>query len=372
MKTTHLLLTVMVFAALTLAGCSKDDDPTPVTGITLDKTTLTLTVGQTANLTATVLPENAHDKTVVWQSSDTAVATISDAGLVTAISAGSATITAAAGGKSATCTVTVEPPVAVGSISLDKTTLTLNRGGSGTLTATVLPDDATDKTVTWSSDKPDIATVDDNGKVSAVNLGFATITATAGEESATCEIRVIPTEGVLINGVVWATTNVDAPGTFAANPEDYGMLYQWNRKIGWSATDPITSSPADQEWEINDPPGNSWDADNIPCPEGWRLPIYEELEKLVDADKVRSEWTTRNGVNGREFKDNSSGNTVFFPAVGYRPEGSPRGEAVMGVYWSSDIAYNGHILDLLFDSTAVGIRYTPRRSGCPVRCVLKE
>lgn len=177
--------------ALALASCDKDDDPIAVGSISLDKTTLTLTVGQTSTLTATVLPENAHDKTVAWQSSNAAVATVSDAGLVTAISAGTATITATGGGKSATCTVTVEP-VAVGSITLDKTTLTLNRGGSETLAATVLPDDAGDKSVAWSSDKPDVATVDDNGKVSAVNSGFATITATAGEKSATCTVTVHP------------------------------------------------------------------------------------------------------------------------------------------------------------------------------------
>lgn len=362
------LFCLLLACALALASCNRDDAPIAVGSVSLDKTTLTLNVGQTATLTATVLPDKAHEKSVVWSSRKPAVATVDNNGLVTAVSLGTTTITATAGGQSATCTVTVEP-VAVGGVSLSQTTLTLTVGQTATLTATVQPDDATDKSVVWSSDKPDIATVDENGTVTAVSPGLATITATAGEKSATCAVTVEP--GVLINGVVWATTNVDAPGTFAANPEDYGMLYQWNRKIGWSATDPLTSSPVDQEWEINDPLGDSWDADNDPCPEGWRLPIYEELDKLVDAGKVSSEWTTRNGVNGREFKDNSSGNTVFVPAVGFRPYGSLKGEGVLGEYWTSDLYFNGHGMILLFNNTAAGILYNPHSSGCPIRCVQK-
>lgn len=362
------LFRLFLACVLVLASCNKDNAPIAVGSVSLSQTTLTLNVKQTATLTATVLPDNAPEKSVMWSSSKPAVATVGNNGLVTAVSLGTTTITATAGGKSATCTVTVEP-IPVGSITLDKTQLSLKHGESETLTATVQPDDATDKSVAWSSDEPDIATVDQNGMVTALSPGLATITATAGEKSATCAVTVEP--GVLINGVVWATTNVDAPGTFAANPEDAGMFYQWNLKIGWSATDPMTSSPAGQKWQENDPPGDSWDADNDPCPEGWRLPIYEELDKLVDAGKVSSEWTTRNGVNGREFKDNSSGNTVFVPAVGFRPYGSLKGEGVLGEYWTSDLYFNGHGMILLFNNTAAGILYNPRSSGCPIRCVQK-
>lgn len=82
--------------------------------------------------------------------------------------------------------------VAAGSITLDKNTLSLKRGGSETLTATLLPDDATDKNVAWSCDKPEIATVDANGKVSALSPGFATVTATASGKSAACAVTVEP------------------------------------------------------------------------------------------------------------------------------------------------------------------------------------
>ena len=171
--------------------------PTPsvvsVSSVSLNKTTLTLTEGESEVLNATVKPDNATDKTVTWSSSDASIATVDRNGKVTAVKAGSATITAKAGDKSATCTVTVNKKVvAVTSVTLNKTELTLTEGEAETLTATVKPDDATDKTVTWTTSDASIATVDANGKVTAVKEGSATVTATADDKSATCVITVIP------------------------------------------------------------------------------------------------------------------------------------------------------------------------------------
>ncbi len=92
-----------------VTGCSKDDTrhDVPVTEVRLDKETVTLNVGETAQLKATVLPDNADSKTVTWSSDDKSVATVSEAGLVAAIARGEATITATAGGKKAICRVTV-------------------------------------------------------------------------------------------------------------------------------------------------------------------------------------------------------------------------------------------------------------------------
>ncbi len=164
-----------------------------VTGISLDKPTLGLTAGgDTATLTATVSPDTATDKTVTWTSSDTSVATVAD-GVVIPVAAGTATITATAGGKTATCTVTVEPAtVAVTGVSLNKTSIVLLTNGQNTetLTATVKPDDATDKTVTWTSSDESVATVDQNGKVTAIATGTATITAKAGDKTASCTVFV--------------------------------------------------------------------------------------------------------------------------------------------------------------------------------------
>ena len=162
-----------------------------VESVTLDKSSLELNEGETATLTATVKPDNASDKTVTWSSSKTSVATVDANGKVTAVAEGNATITAKAGNKSATCSVTVtKNVVAVESITLDKSSLELNEGETATLVATVKPDNATNKTVTWSSSRTSVATVDANGKVTAVAEGTATITAKAGDKTATCTVTV--------------------------------------------------------------------------------------------------------------------------------------------------------------------------------------
>ena len=164
-----------------------------VTSVTLDKTELALTVGDAAvQLKATVAPDNATDKTVTWSIDKTSVATVDATGKVTAVAEGEATITAKAGDKTATCKVTVKANVvAVTSVKLDKTELALTVGDAAVqLKATVAPDNATDKTVTWSSDKTSVATVDATGKVTAVAEGTATITAKAGDKTATCKVTV--------------------------------------------------------------------------------------------------------------------------------------------------------------------------------------
>ena len=190
----------MIFAAslfaITFSACSDDGDDNndvAVTGITLSESSITLVAGgETATLTATVTPDNATDKTVTWTSSNTGVATVED-GVVTPVAEGSATITAKAGEQTATCTVTVQAAgstIAVAGITLNETSLTLHVEDTETLTATVTPNNATNATVTWSSDKTDVATVDGNGKVTAVAAGEATITAKAGEQTAECAVTV--------------------------------------------------------------------------------------------------------------------------------------------------------------------------------------
>lgn len=168
-----------------------------VTGVSLSPSTLTLNVGVEATLTPTITPDNATDKSVTWKSSALGVATVDTNGKVTAVAEGTATITVttADGGKTATCEVTVTQPAEtpVTSVTLDKTSLTLDVGGSDTLTATVEPANATNKAVKWSSSNENVATVDQNGNVKAVGAGTATITAAASDGSgktATCEVTV--------------------------------------------------------------------------------------------------------------------------------------------------------------------------------------
>ena len=187
----------LMFAATigtAMVACDDDNDSVEVSGISLDKETVDLTVGDTLQLTATVTPENADNKTVVWTSDNTDVVTVDvEKGVVTAVAAGEAVVTAAtANGKTATCKVTVKPAtVEVSGISLDKKTVDLTVGDTLQLTATVTPENADDKTVTWTSDKPEVVTVNDEGMVTALAAGEAVVTAAAGGKTDTCKVTVM-------------------------------------------------------------------------------------------------------------------------------------------------------------------------------------
>ena len=163
-----------------------------VTGVTLDKTTLTLNKGQAKILTPTIIPSNATNKEVRWSSSNKAVAGVGSNGKVSAYAPGTATITCTTrnGGFKATCKVTVVIPVT--GVTLNKTTYEMSKGKTVTLKATVKPSEATNKKVTWKSSKTSVATVDSSGKVTAVGKGTATITVTTkdGSFKAVCKITV--------------------------------------------------------------------------------------------------------------------------------------------------------------------------------------
>ena len=195
---------LLVTAVLLSAGfwsCGKEDIPEPipptvaVTGVTLDKTSISLLVGDSETLTATVTPADAENQKLTWSSDKPAVATVDDNGKVTAVKAGEATITVTTqdGGKTATCRVTVsDQEIKVTGVKLNKNETTILVGGSETLTASVLPDDATNRNVNWISSDATVATVDDNGKVTAVKVGTATVTVTTqdGGKTATCRVTV--------------------------------------------------------------------------------------------------------------------------------------------------------------------------------------
>lgn len=180
----------------------------PVQSVGLNKTELALEVGKTGTLEAKVEPSDATNKNVTWSSSNSEVATV-DNGVVTAVSAGTAiiTVTTEDGAKTATCKVTVNAPqtVPVTGVTLDKAELMLKEGSTGTLTATVAPQNATNNTVTWSSSNPEFATVA-NGTVTAVSAGEATITVTTadGGKTATCKVTVtpktVPVSGIQVQG----------------------------------------------------------------------------------------------------------------------------------------------------------------------------
>lgn len=189
--------TLIAFAAIIsfFVACGPKEEPLPenvaVTGVTLNLPSLAIGTGLTGSLVATVTPSNATDKTVTWSSSNNSVATV-QGGTVTGVAEGTATITATAGGKSATCQVTVTKTVIpVSSIEVDKGNLVVYEGRSEQLSATVKPDNATDKTIKWSSSDETVATVDENGVVTGIKDGYATITAESGGKKDQCAVQVV-------------------------------------------------------------------------------------------------------------------------------------------------------------------------------------
>ena len=218
-----------------------------VTEVTLDRAELTLTEGETETLTATVRPDNADNRKVTWSSDKTDVATVDGDGRVTAVKAGVATVTVTTedGGKTASCKVTVKAKaVNVTEVTLDRTELTLTEGETGTLTATVKPDNADNRKVTWISDKTDVATVDGAGKVTAVKPGEAVVTVTTedGGKTASCKVTVkakaVPVTGVEVNP--WAVT-LSVRGTsklsYTIRPAD-----ATNQNVKWESESPSVAT----------------------------------------------------------------------------------------------------------------------------------
>jgi len=169
--------------------------------------------------------------------------------------------------------------------------------------------------------------------------------------------------GMVINGVKWATCNVDAPGTFAEKPESPGMFYQWNRNIAWAATGNIAG------WNSSNPNGTIWEKSNDPSPAGWRVPTFEEIEHLLDKEKVTNEYIKVNDVWGNRFTDKETGNSIFIPFVGNRinPNGSI--DTMGSGYWSStqDAPDSASALLLVFNQAVKSA--SKRNNGLLVRCV---
>ncbi len=174
----------------------------PITSVSLNKDKLALVAGREETLIPVINPTNTtDDKTLTWTSSNKEVATVDENGKVKALTSGTTTITVTTtNNKSATCVVSVNVPIE--GVSLNKDKLTLEATMSETLIATINPDNTSDdKTLRWHSSNPEVATVDENGKVKALTSGTTIISVTtSNDKSATCEVIVtIPIEGVTLN-----------------------------------------------------------------------------------------------------------------------------------------------------------------------------
>ena len=209
----------------------------------------------------------------------------------------------------------------------------------------------------------------------------ATIAVTTPDSArATCSMHVVPNPGigdptattdpgVVINGIRWATRNVDTPGTFAAAPESAGRLFQWGTLNGVTHHFDNTTSGAVSGWYDNATSHYrvAWTPANNPCPQGWRVPTQQELQSL---NRVGSVWMTYNGVRGRLY--GTAPNAIFLPAAGFRVSGSGDlfGVGTDGYYWSSQqVSYTHAILLWFYSEQSLGFGLWVRADALSVRCV---
>lgn len=242
--------------AYTIKVARAAPDIVSVTGVTLNKTGLTLYTNKghgSETLSAAVEPADATDQTVTWKSSAPDVASVDNAGKVTAVTPGKAviTVTTVDGSKTAECTVTVKEEgagyIPVESVTLDKAKLTLYTNkvpGSVKLAAAVLPANATDQTIAWNSSSPNVATVDSNGNVTAVAPGTTVITVTARDKTAAYVVTVeeegaafVPVEDITLDEAGLTLYTNKTPGsaklTASVQPAD-----ATDRMVTWSSSSP--------------------------------------------------------------------------------------------------------------------------------------
>jgi hypothetical protein len=180
----------------------------------------------------------------------------------------------------------------------------------------------------------------------AVVIGLASITMFSGcdlddeeEDNETEEPEeevVIPIsndiEGVVINGIRWATRNIDESGRFTSHYGQTGRYFQWNRIKAW------TGSMDKKNWDDTSDAGPVWEKLNDPSPEGWRLPTLDDFEKLFDTEKVTIEWVwvMEYSIYGTKFTDETNGNAIFLPIKGFLNDfdGTPLLTAAGGLYWT--------------------------------------
>ena len=233
------LLYFIVLATISISSvlsCQQEPEEIRVSSISLSKSTFELTVGDQALLDATISPDNATNKKIRWSSSKESVATVTPEGIVEAVSVGTSFITATSedSGVNAKCEITVkEKVISVTGIALNKTSLSLTEGEEFTLEATVTPDNATNREVTWTSDNEAVATVSAEGVVNALRAGTASITATTVDQGKTssCAVTVAEKMGAVTgeathiscrNAKISGKANI--PPTTSTNLS-FGVLY---------------------------------------------------------------------------------------------------------------------------------------------------
>ena len=276
--------------------------------------------------------------------------------------------------------VSDEAAIHVQEIILDRTELVLLKGENWTLRATVLPENAVNKGVRWSSSNGSIATVSSSGVVSGIALGTATITATTydGGKTATCLVTVTDNQSSghewvdlgLPSGTKWATCNVGA-----SRPEESGYYFAWaetepKTEYSWTtykwydlSTYTYTKYSIYSEMDLDD------DAARINWGGGWKTPAPWDFEELVNY--CSWEWTTLGGVDGYWITSKSNGNSIFLPVAGYW--GYSGFNDSYGLYWNSYTSSESNEAYCLYFVSRAIYKYdtTLRWNGCPVRAILQ-
>lgn len=243
--------------------------------------------------------------------------------------------------------------VPVSSVELSAESLRLRTGESGSLSVVINPDEATDKTVIWSTSDESVATVS-NGNVTAVKVGTADIIATSGDKADTCTVTVSAPIAEAVDlglSVKWASWNIGA-----SKPEEYGDYYAWGETAAkseyswttykWRRDDDSLISKycniagygtADNKFTLemsDDVARQDWEGE-------WRIPTMKEVLELQDYCSWT--WTTLNGVNGYEVTGKKTGYTdksIFLPAAGYLQSTDINDIGVKGFYWISSVDEN--------------------------------
>ena len=343
--------------------------PVPVTSVSLDKTSLGLTEGDTETLTATVEPSDATNKNVTWSTSDASIATVTD-GVVTAVAPGTATITVTTedGNKAATCAVTVTAAtVPVTGVTLNKTSTSLYVGDTETLTPTITPDNATNKNVTWSSDDTSVATVDASGLVTAVARGTAVITATAADgsgASASCTVTVSsylppanPNYRITVEAAQGGTVTADPTAAKAGATVTLTPVPDRGYQVGTVAvTDRFGEAVAVTEqaggtYTFTMPNGQvtvTVTFEQAPLP----FPDVTEGDWFYDAVRYAYETGLMDGVGDSLFAPNSDTTRAQLVTILYRLEGEPE---VSGTSGFTDVAADTWYTDAVAWAAANGI-----------------
>lgn len=370
-----------------------------VTGLTMSESTLTMNSSTTTQLSVTASPSDAFNVDVTWSSSDTKVATVDASGVVTAVAGGTCTITAQASdgsGITTTCEVTVIQMVT--GIELNLSSIVLKVDGYQKLTATVLPSNAANTKVVWSSSDDNVAEITSSGGVVAVGLGICTITCEATDGSdikATCEVIVSRDESGTINGqsyvdlflpsrTLWATCNIGA-----SSPEDYGDYFAWGETEGYNdgktnfnwitykwcngSSDSLTKYNTSSYYGVIDNKTEldlEDDAAYVNWGTEWHMPSLEQFSELINSSYTTTEWMTQNGVIGLKITSKTNGNSIFLPAAGFR-EFKLFDAGLCCSYWSRTLYTSSPInaCDLYYNSSDVSMGSSYRLYGRSVRPV---